>query len=124
MTILLCTEENILLTSLEYRFRKAGWRLELAHDFETAIAKSQKEAPALMVVDLRLPEAIGLDIIQRVHSDIDPSMPILVAASLKDKKLLLEGLRLGGQDFIAAPYVPDELTLRIRCLLERQKVAG
>lgn len=124
MTILLCTEESILLTSLEYRFRKAGWRLELAHDYDTAIAKVKKEAPALVAVDLRMPDFQGLDIIQRIHKDIDPSMPILVAGILKNKKLLLEALRLGGQDFIVAPFMPDELTLRIRCLLERQKVAG
>ena len=122
MTILLCTEENVLLTSLEYRFRKAGWRLELAHDFEQAAQKCRKEAPSLVVVDLRLPE--GLDIVQYIHQEIDAQLPILIAAPLDDKKLLLEGLRLGGQDFIVAPYMPDELTLRIRCLLQRQKVAG
>ena len=122
MTILLCTEETILLTSLEYRFRKAGWRLELAHDQETALAKSKKEAPALVVVDLRMPEGQGLDIVHRIHKDIDPTMPILVAGSLKDKKLLMEALRLGGQDFITAPYLPDELTLRIHCLLEKKVV--
>lgn len=120
MTILLCTEESILLTSLEYRFRKAGWRLELAHDHDTALEKAKKEAPALVVVDLRMPDFQGLDIVQRIHNDVDNTLPILVAGILKEKKLLLEALRLGGSDFIAAPYMPEELTLRIQCLLDRK----
>lgn len=124
MTILLCAVENILLTSLEYRFRKAGWRLELAHDATEALDKTKTEAPALVVVDLRLPEFQGLDIIQRIRKDVDEKLPILVAAPLKDKNLLMESLRLGGQDFIVAPYKPDELTIRVQRLLQLQNVAS
>ena len=124
MTILLCTNENFLLTSLEYRFRKNGWNLEVALNAKAALEKAQKVHPELVVVDLGLPEYEGLDIVQNLSKEIDPDTPILVGAPLKEGGLMMEGLRLGAKDFIITPYRPDELVMRIRHLLQLQNVAG
>ncbi|MCB0518349.1 MAG: response regulator transcription factor [Lewinellaceae bacterium] len=123
MTILLCTAEDTLLTSLEYRFRKQGWRLLVANDARQSIEVIKKQAPELVIVDLQMPDYEGLDVIQYLKKEVDGWIPILVAADLADDRLLLESLRLGGNDFIIAPYKPDELVLRIRRLLMKQEVS-
>lgn len=123
MTILLCTAEDTLLTSLEYRFRKQGWRLLVAHSARQALDLAEKQEPALAVVDLQMPGYEGLDAVQFLKKEREESLPVLVAADLADEKLLLESLRLGGNDFIIAPYKPDELILRIHRLLMKQEVA-
>jgi DNA-binding response OmpR family regulator len=122
MTILLCTAEPTLLTSLEYRFRKQGWKLLVASNTRQALELAEKAAPGLIAVDLQLPDYEALDIIQFIKKEKGLSLPILVAADLSDDKLLLESLRLGGNDFIISPYKPDELILRIRRLLVQEKV--
>ena len=53
----------------------------------------------------------------------DDQLFVVRAADLADDRLLLESLRLGGNDFIIAPYKPDELVLRIRRLLMKQEVS-
>lgn len=123
MTLLLCTAEGTLLTSLEYRFRKQGWALLVANNARQALAMVAKQEPDLVIVDLQMPDFEGLDIIQITRKETNSFLPILVAADLADEKLLMESLRLGGNDFIIAPYKPDELILRIRRLLVKQKVA-
>ncbi len=119
MTILLCTTENFLLTSLEYRFRKNGWELEVAQNAHKAIEKTKNIKPELVVVDLRLPEYEGLDIVQNLKKEVCPDTPILVGAPLEEDSLMMEGLRLGAKDFIITPYKPDELVMRIRHLLKK-----
>ena len=123
MTILLCTAEDTLITSLEYRFRKQGWRLLVATDARQSIEVIKKQVPELVIVDLQMPDYEGLDVIQYLKKEVDGWIPILVAADLADDRLLLESLRLGGNDFIIAPYKPDELVLRIRRLLMKQEVS-
>ena len=123
MNILLFTKEEILLTTLEYRFRKNGWNLLVADDFQKAKDKIKRHLPDLAIVDLQLPEFSGLDIVQFLQKEVDQELPVLVVASLDDDGLLLESLRLGASDFIVAPYKPDELILRIRRLLQKRKLA-
>lgn len=117
MTILFCTTEDFLLTSLEYRFRKNGWRLEIANNTEQAIEGIKTHQPDLLIVDLQLPDYQGLDIVQKSLKEISPKMPVLVGAPLSEDGMMLEGLRLGAKDFIVAPFKPDELIIRIRLLL-------
>jgi DNA-binding response OmpR family regulator len=122
MNILLFTKEEILLTTLEYRFRKQSWSLTVAEDYYKAKEKIKKRPPDLVIVDLQLPEFHGLDIVQFLQKEMSEKLPILVIASLEDENLILESLRLGAADFILAPYKPDELILRIRRLLQTRNL--
>ena len=124
MVILLCTAEELMLTTLEYRFRKHGWRLEVARAARQAENFVKKLSPDLVVVDLQMPEYEGLDIIQALHSEHNSELPMLAISPLEEEGKLMEALRLGAHDFIIHPYKPDELVIRIRRLLQMQKVAG
>ena len=124
MTILFCTTEGFLLTSLEYRFRKNGWELAVAYGKKEALEKAKELNPELVIINLELPEYEGLDIVQRLAKEVCPDVPLLVGAPLGESDLMMEGLRLGAKDFIIAPFKPDELVLRIRHQLKLAKVAG
>lgn len=124
MNILLCTSEELMLTTLEFRFRKNGWKLMVAENAKLAIEKTQKYLPDLVVVDLELPQFEGLDIVQFLRKDYGEDLPILTYGTVEKEQLLLESLRLGANDFVIAPIKPDELTIRIRRqLLLRKKLA-
>jgi DNA-binding response OmpR family regulator len=124
MTVLLCIKKDFLLTSMEYRFRKNGWEMEVAHNLDEAVEKAKTINPILVFIDLQLPEYQGLDIVQRLRKEVCPNAPIIVGAPMKEKNLMLEGLRLGAEDFIIAPYRPDEMVLRVHHQLKPAKVAG
>ena len=113
MNILLCTTEELMLTTLEFRFRKNGWKMMVAESAKLAIEKTQKFLPDMVIVDLDLPNFEGLDVVQFLRKGND-ELPILTYGTVENEKLILESQRLGADDFIIAPIKPDELTIRIR----------
>jgi DNA-binding response OmpR family regulator len=122
MKILLCTNEELLLTTLEYRFRKQGWQLVVRSGRQPLADVVKKQAPDLIVVDLELPDYEGLDLVQALCRDLPDRLPVIAAAPLEEDKLVLEALRLGADDFIVKPFKPDELALRIHRLLGGRKL--
>jgi DNA-binding response OmpR family regulator len=124
MNILLCTTEELMLTTLEFRFRKNGWKLMVATNAKSALEKTRTLLPDLLVVDLDLPDYEALDIVQFIRKENENDLPILTYGTVENEKLLLESLRLGANDFVIAPIKPDELTIRIkRQLMKRKPVA-
>ena len=124
MNILLCTTEELMLTTFEFRFRKNGWKLVVADSAKTALEKTRSLLPDLVVVDLDLPNFEALDIVQFIRNEPNGEVPILTYGTVENEKLLFESLRLGADDFIIAPMKPDELTIRIRRQLLKKKMAG
>jgi DNA-binding response OmpR family regulator len=124
MKILLCTAEEMMLTTIEFRFRKRNWQLVVGNSAPKALDIARKQFPDCVIVDLQLPEFGGLDIVQHLKKETDGEMPTLVMAPVEDDGLLFEAIRLGAKDFILKPYKPDELILRIRRLLSARKLVG
>lgn len=124
MNILLCTNEELMLTTIEYRFRKFGWRLDVARNLDAAREKVRRVAPDLVMVDLELPDREALAVISFLKQEHLHELPVLVAGRLDEDLRVMEALQLGADDFIISPYKPDELVLRVRRLLQPEKVAG
>lgn len=124
MNILLCTTEELMLTTFEFRFRKNGWKLMVASDARMALDKTEKFLPDLVVVDLALPNFEGLDVVQFLRKEKGNDLPILTYGTVENEKLILESQRLGASDFVIAPIKPDELTIRIRRQFMKKKPAN
>jgi DNA-binding response OmpR family regulator len=123
MNILLCTTEELMLTTFEFRFRKNGWKMMVAESAKLAIEKTQKYLPDMVIVDLDLPNFEGLDVVQFLRKSND-ELPILTYGTVENEKLILESQRLGADDFVIAPIKPDELTIRIRRQAIKRKSAS
>ena len=117
MKVLICEDEEILLTAIEFRLRKQGYELELAKDGMAALEQIRQELPDLLVADIKMPKLSGLELIKYVRSELKSSIPIIIISSLDQDEIILEAFRLGANDFIAKPFKPAELVLRIRKIL-------
>lgn len=118
MKILLCTDEKFLLTSLEYRFRKNGWQLNVASEPADVNTALSKQKPDLIVLDLQKEGFEDLESLRNTWN----SIPVLVGGPVEKGDLIMEAIEMGAQDFIVSPFKPDELVLRIHRLLNKQKV--
>ncbi|MCC6723256.1 MAG: response regulator [Saprospiraceae bacterium] len=123
MNILLCTTEELMLTTLEFRFRKNGWKMMVAESAKLAIEKTQKFSPDLVIVDLDLPNFEGLDVVQFLRKS-NAELPIMTYGTVENEQLILESQRLGANDFVIAPIKPDELTIRIKRQAMKKKTAS
>lgn len=124
MKILICEDEEIMLTALEFRLRKQGFEVILAKDGAEAKDKVKEELPDLVVLDLLMPRVTGLELIEYVREDLKSAVPLIVISALEHDDTVLEAFRLGATDFITKPFKPNELILRIRRIFQEIEVSS
>jgi two-component system alkaline phosphatase synthesis response regulator PhoP len=93
-----------------------------AADGPSALLAIRRERPAVVVLDLMLPGLDGLSIIRELRAaspSISDRPPILVLSARGMTSDRIEGLSVGADDYLAKPFSPAELALRVRRLLER-----
>ena len=123
MTRILLVEDDVELAGLVAAYlSKRGF--EVLHEArgDTAIERIRTEQPDLVVLDLMLPGASGLDICRAVRAEL--SIPILMLTAMGDEVDEIVGLEIGADDYLAKPVRPRLLLARIRSLLRRSQRGG
>ena len=122
--ILVVDDEPDALEVLGFKLKEAGYTPLLAKDGARAIAAARSEHPALIVLDLMLPEMDGLEVCRILRRDpLTAMIPILMLTARAAEMDRVLGLELGADDYVTKPFSPRELVLRIKKLLARTKAA-
>jgi two-component system phosphate regulon response regulator PhoB len=122
--ILVVDDEPDALEVLGFKLKEAGFAPIFAKDGVRAIAAARDERPALIVLDLMLPEVDGLEVCKILRRDPGTAMiPILMLTAKASEMDRVLGLELGADDYVTKPFSPRELVLRIKKLLARVKAA-
>jgi len=119
-TILVVEDEQDVLDLVVYHLKKAGYHTLSARDGITALAKARDMLPALMVLDLMLPQLDGTEVCKRLKADPKTaSVPILMLTAKAEEVDRILGLELGADDYVTKPFSPRELVLRVKSILGR-----
>jgi putative two-component system response regulator len=87
-------------------------------DSTQAMPMARRNQPDLLLLDIKMPEISGLEILERMRDDRELRMiPAIVLTAANDPDLKLQALRLGASDFLAKPVDPSELMLRLENVL-------
>jgi two-component system phosphate regulon response regulator OmpR len=97
-----------------------GFRVSLAQDAQDARNKLQGIAFDLLIVDVMMPGESGVELTRSISATNDT--PILMLTALAEVDARIEGLEAGADDYLAKPFDPRELLLRINSILKRVKV--
>lgn len=124
MKILICEDEEIMLTALEFRLKKQGFEVIRAEDGQVAIDKIRVEDPDLIIADIMMPHVSGLELITFVRQDLRKETPIIVISALELDEVVLEASKLGANDFISKPFKPIELILRIKRIFQELEMSA
>jgi DNA-binding response OmpR family regulator len=126
MTTLLVLEDDVATrTFLADNLTADGFDLLVADCAREAMRLLEAKLPDLAIVDVGLPDASGLEVVERVRtsdgvtSRIDPALPLIVVSGRAGELDRLRGLRRGADDFVAKPFSYPELLERIRAVLRR-----
>jgi two-component system phosphate regulon response regulator PhoB len=88
-----------------------------------ALQAAREEQPALVVLDLMLPELSGFEVLERLRADrAFAEIPVLMLTARRDEPDRVQGLSLGADDYLVKPFSPQELVLRVRNILRRTRV--
>jgi len=121
--ILVVDDEPDALDVLGFKLKEAGFDPIFARDGKRAIAAAREEYPALIVLDLMLPEVDGLDVCKILRRDhATAAIPIIMLTAKAAEMDRVVGLEVGADDYVTKPFSPRELVLRIRKLLARAPV--
>ncbi len=124
LKILVVDDEPDALEVLGFKLKEAGYAPIFAKDGSRAITAARDERPALIVLDLMLPEIDGLEVCKILRRDPATAMiPILMLTARAAEMDRVLGLELGADDYVTKPFSPRELVLRIKKLLARAKAA-
>jgi two-component system OmpR family response regulator len=117
---ILIVEDDGEMRSLVARLlREAAFRVSTARDGREMweVLDSPAGQPDLLLLDVMLPGASGLDLLRRLreHSRV----PVLMLTARGEEMDRVLGLELGADDYVAKPFAPRELVARVRALLRR-----
>ena len=116
-TILVVDDEANIIELARMYLQNEGYVVESAHDGREALTKIKSLQPALVVLDLMLPEVDGWDVCRQVRADSD--VPIIMLTARSDDVDKIVGLELGADDYLTKPFNPRELVARVRAVLRR-----
>lgn len=118
--ILVVDDEPEAVELVAFNLKQASFEVVTAADGEEAIAKTMTHQPALVVLDLMLPEVDGLEVCKLLRRDAATArIPILMLTAKAAELDRVLGLELGADDYVTKPFSPRELVLRVKKLLER-----
>ena len=118
--ILVVDDEPDALEVLGFKLKEAGYAPIFAADGARALAAAREEHPALIVLDLMLPEIDGLEVCRMLRRDAaTAAIPIIMLTARAAEMDRVIGLELGADDYVTKPFSPRELVLRVKKLLSR-----
>jgi DNA-binding response OmpR family regulator len=121
-TILVVEDEPAIARLVEDYLEAAGFKALLASTAGDAIAQAHAGAPALVVLDLGLPDRDGFDVARELRRFTD--VPIVMLTARGDESDRIVGLELGADDYVVKPFSPKELVARVRAVLRRAEKAA
>jgi DNA-binding response OmpR family regulator len=123
--ILVVEDDPVVRTFLADNLTADGYELLVTDTFADALRALEYRRPDLAVIDLKLPDGSGLDLIRRVRdadgiaSRLDPTVPLVVLSGCASELDRVRGFERGVDDYLTKPFSYSELRLRIAAVLRR-----
>jgi len=121
--ILVVDDEELIRWSLEQVLTSDGYRVVVAADGAEALARTAEAIPDLCLLDLKLPDCDGLQLLPQLRA-LAPQLRVAVMTAYGSAEIEREARRLGAVDFLRKPVDPSDLCLRLRDLLGQGEGEG
>lgn len=117
--ILIVEDEPGIADTLQYALRTDGFEPHWVSTGAAAVDDVLASRPALVILDVGLPDASGFEVFKRLREAAGSDLPVLFLTARSDEIDRVVGLELGADDYIAKPFSPRELVARVRTVLRR-----
>jgi len=120
--ILIIEDDADIAESLQYNFKREGFRTSLAESGEKGLrlALDEKNPPSLIILDLMLPGMSGMELCRRLRREpLTEKTPIIMLTAKAAEIDKIAGLELGADDYIVKPFSVKEVVARVRAVLRR-----
>jgi len=118
--VLIVDDDPDILRLVSYNIGQAGFEVIAASTGRKALEIAQKQHPDLIILDVMLPDVDGMEVCRTLRQQY-PSrrIPIIMLTARGDEIDRVVGFELGADDYVAKPFSPRELVLRVKSILRR-----
>lgn len=120
--ILIVDDEESFVRSLSFALRTEGMDVTGVHSGEDAFLEVRKEQFDIILLDLRLPGADGMEVLSSIHN-LDVTIPVIMISAHGDTRAAVQAVKSGAADYLSKPFELDELIHTINTVLDQSKVA-
>jgi two-component system, OmpR family, phosphate regulon response regulator PhoB len=122
--ILVVDDEPDISALVAYHLARESYRVRTAASGPEALRAVELERPDLVVLDLMLPGMSGLAVLEELRRRPETQeVPVILLTARREEQDRIAGLRLGADDYVAKPFSPQELILRVGAVLRRVQQA-
>jgi DNA-binding response OmpR family regulator len=120
--ILIVDDQAIMLRLIGIPLEAEGYTLATAMTGAEALMKIQSDPPDLVILDVMLPDASGIDILQRIRQQLKMvDLPVIILSGQTELEAKIKGLEAGADEYVTKPVDPKEMSARVRGLLARNQ---
>ena len=120
--ILVIDDDSAINELIKINLELQGYEVTQAFNGIEGFAKAKQEEPALIILDVMMPEVDGFTVAQRIRQASEiAETPILMLTALSQLNDKVNGFNIGVDDYLTKPFEIDELIVRVRALLKRTK---
>ncbi|MGH3437279.1 MAG: response regulator transcription factor [Sciscionella sp.] len=116
-TVLIVDDDATVADVVRRYLENAGYQVRIAADGETGLRLAEQLRVNLVVLDLMLPGIDGLEVCRRLRAR--SAVPVIMLTARGEEQDRIAGLQLGADDYVAKPFSPRELALRVASVLRR-----
>lgn len=121
--ILIIDDEVALVRSLSFALKEAGHTPHSAHDGAEGIEAVSQIAPDVVLLDLRLPDQSGMEVLQQLREH-QPDLPVIMISAHGDTRAAVQAVKLGATDYLSKPFELDELFHIIDSVLDKKRMSS
>ncbi|MDD4237381.1 MAG: response regulator transcription factor [Desulfotomaculaceae bacterium] len=118
--ILVVDDEKNILELVRFNLEREGYQVFVSLDGASALELARSEIPALIILDIMLPEMDGIEVCRELRREpVTRDIPILMLSAKADELDRVLGLEMGADDYVTKPFSPRELVARVKARLRR-----
>lgn len=116
-TVLVVDDETKIIEVVRSYLEKAGYQTVCASNGSDALRMFEEFSPALVILDLMLPDITGEEICRRIR--LKSRVPVIMLTAKVEDEDVINGLGLGADDYLTKPFSPRQLMARVEAVLRR-----
>lgn len=123
--ILVAEDDPDIRDLLTFTLQFAGYEVKSVNNGEDAVRLARRDDPDLILMDVRMPRMTGYEACALIRRDANLAhIPILFLSAKGQDTEILAGMKAGAEEYMIKPFLPDQLTQRIRDVLEKHGKAS
>src|SRR6476619_5505907 len=119
--VLIIDDERPVLMTLDALLRRHGYHVDAAATASQGLKLLKSNSPSLVLLDLQLPDGNGLEMLDRIKTEL-PKAQVIILTAHDSLHNAIESIKRGAYHFISKPYAPEELLSLVEKALEKQSL--